>query len=859
MSNDWQHLQTLFHAALSLRVEERAAYLARECVEDEELRKEVESLLETSEKRGDFLEQPAFSLGMKVLSSDSTDGLTGQVIGAFKILSLLGNGGMGNVYLAEDTHLGRKVALKFLSGKLADDQWAKRQFTKEAQAIAILDHPNICTVHGFEEVDGYSFIVMQYVEGQRLDQLIQAGKLEQSEVLFLSKQIAGALAKAHAHGIIHRDIKPPNIMVTANRQLKVLDFGLAKIVQEQQLGPLSADDPSSNSLQLGFIPGTIAYMSPEQLRGERLDYRTDIFSFGVVLYEMLSGRNPFARDNKAETISAILMSEPPSLKQDAPHVPRQMERVVEKCLEKERSERYQSVSELLVDLEAVQNGIEGAKRSRPWYPNVRVAAVLTLLVLLIAVSTFVFNYLSRPHTIAILPIANQTGDVNLDYLSDGLAESIINKLSGLSKMRVKTFSMISGYKGQHIDPQKIGRDLNVDAVVIGSLTGTKDALSLQTTMVDTSDGSQLWSGRYRIKPEDLLPVEDDVSREIVSKLELWPRRDKEKIMVASGPKSPEAHKQFMLGRYFWRFRDKENINKAIYHFTEATKLDPLYAQAYAGLADSYVLLNTVHYGHMDTKEAMTKAEAAAREALELDNTLPEAHTSLGVINLKRHWNWAEAEREFKRAIEINPDYAPAHYGYSNLLALTGRFREAITESEISKDLDPFSPLTSLNYCRIFYYAEDYDRASVCFEKMVKEQPDFINGQYVLGLVYLRRGMYQDATMIFEKLYAADKSSAGAALGYTYGVTGRRADALKVLSEMEALKSDTVYISPQEFAIIYLGLGDKETAFAWLKKAADEHFAPLAFIGVDPLFEDVRSDPRFIALVRSLNLPSQPAE
>jgi serine/threonine-protein kinase len=858
MNKDWQHLQSLFHEALSLKVEDRAAYLARQCVEDVALREKVEALIAASEKQEDFLEQPAFSLGLTVLSSDSTstEELTGQMIGAFRILSLLGNGGMGDVYLAEDTQLGRKVALKFLSGKLVGDPWAKRQFTKEAQAVAMLDHANICPVYGFEERDGHSFIVMQYVEGERLDQLIEKKRLEPHEVLFLSSQIASALFEAHAQGIIHRDIKPSNIMVTANRQLKVLDFGLAKLVKQQ--GWPSANEPSNNSLQLGFIPGTISYMSPEQVRGERLNFGTDIFSFGVVLYEMISGKNPFARNNKAETISSILVSQPPPLRPGVPNLPREFERVVQKCLEKNVSKRYQSVNELLVELEVIQKQIAD-EQPRRWYTNVRAAAALTLLLLLITVSTFIYSYLTRPHTVAILPFANGTGEVSLDYLGDGLTENIIGRLSGLSKLRVKAFSMVSGYKQQQLDPQKIGRDLNVDAIVVGKLSGTKDSLSLQTVMINTEDGAQLWTNTYKVERDALFHIEEDVLSQVISKLELWPSRDEDKVAVKPRAKNPEAHDHFLLGRYYWRFRDKANIAKAIDHFQEAIRLEPLYAQAYAGLADCYVLLNTVPYGNMTTKKAMERAEYAANQALEIDPNLPEAYTSLGVINLKRHWNWAEAEKAFKHAIELNSNFAPAHYWYSHILTITGRQREAITESEIAHSLDPFSPLTNLNYCRSFYYARDNERAAPCFERLVHDYPDYKSGQYLQGLVYLSRGMHQDATRIFEKLYAVDKSLAGAVLGYTYGVTGRRDDALKVLAELAALKSDDSYISPQEFAIIYMGLGDKENAFFQLKQAADEHFAPLAFIGADPLFDSLRSDARFTDLTRRLNLPLQPVQ
>ena len=432
MNKDWERLQDMFHAALALPGEDRDAFLGRECGGDDELHRQVVALVEASEKRADFLEQPAVGIGMRVLAASSAGGLADRTLGAFKILGVLGNGGMSDVYLAEDKQLGRKVALKLLSGELADNRWAKRQFMKEAQAVAMLDHPNICVIHSLEEADGYSFIVMQHVEGERLDQLIESGQLKLGEVLRLAAQIASALSEAHAHGIIHRDIKPSNIMVTAGGQAKVLDFGLAKLVQQQ--GPAHADELSSNSLKLGFIPGTGAFMSPEQMRGERLDYRTDIFSLGVVLYEMLSGRNPFAHNSKAETITAVLGGRPPSLKHHAPHVPRELDRIVQKCLEKDRDERYQSASELLGDIEALQRALDGDRRW-PSFLNVRAAAAATLLLLLLTITTFIYGHLTRPRDLAILPITNETGDANLNYLGDGLTDGLISKLSGLLKLR----------------------------------------------------------------------------------------------------------------------------------------------------------------------------------------------------------------------------------------------------------------------------------------------------------------------------------------------------------------------------------------------------------------------------------------
>ena len=851
MSDSWQQLQGLFHAALSLGGEERAAYLARQCVDDD-LRREVESLVAASEERESFFERPVLSLGMRVLSSEPVEDLAGRTLGTFKILSLLGRGGMGDVYLAEDSDLGRKVALKFLSGKLAHNPWAKRQFAKEARAVAMLDHQNICAVHRLVEADGYEFIVMQYVEGERLDRLIEERRPDLREALALAVRAAGALAAAHAHGVIHRDIKPSNIIVTPDGQPKVLDFGLAKLVQRPGGRPATEAAPST-SLQPGFIPGTIAYMSPEQLRGQKLDYLTDIFSFGVVLYELIAGRNPFARASEAETISAILVSEPAPFSADA-QIPRELGRVVQKCLAKERGRRYQSFNELLVDLEAVQ----GASPVWPrLYFAVRAAAALALLLLVVAVATFAYNQMNRTRTVAVLPIANETGDERLDYLSVGMTENIIKRLTGLSKLRVKPYGAVSGYKARQVDPRTVGSALGVDAVIVARLTKTGDELNLQAVTVNAEDGSQLWGDVYKIGLAEIFRVEEDITSRVISRLELWPRSDEVRSVRAAHTRNPAAYDQFMLGRYYWRLRDKENIKRAVHHFREAIRLDPLYAQAHAGLSDCFILLNTVHYGEMDTAEAMSKAEAAAKEAVALDDTLPETHTSLGVVNFKLKWDWPAAEREFRRAIEINPEYASAHYQLSNLLTVTGRLAEARAESEAAKNLDPFSSASNMNYCRAFYFSRDYARAAACFERLVREDPGYKNHRYLLGLVHLAVGRLTDATAEFEKLYEEDRALAGAMLGYSYGVAGRRGDALKVLSEVEALRSRGRYIPPQEFAIIHMGLGDRERALALLEEAAAQRFAPVLYVSVDPLFDGLRGDARFADLLRRLNLPPQP--
>lgn len=856
MNKNWQSIESLFHHTISLEAGERAAYLAEACLGNEPLRRDVEALVAAFEKRGDFMEQPVFSLGMRLMSDNIPDAqLVNKQVGPYRIQKMLGEGGMGKVYLAEDTQLGRNVALKFLLGGSGQDKWAKRQLVREAQAVAMVDHANICTIYKFEEVDSYSFIVMQYIEGETLDRVLQSKSLDLGRKLELAAQIATALSEAHAHGIIHRDIKPQNIMVTARDHVKVLDFGLAKLTEQTQR-LLNSEDYLSQSSQLGLIPGTVAYMSPEQLRGERLGYSTDIFSFGTVLYEMIGGENPFARDNKAETITTILTSNPPSLRQNAPQIPREVDRIVQKCLKKKLSERYQSSSDLLYDIETLQKELQALSPLRR-YLNVRTATAFILLLLLVLVALAlksIYSNLSRAHTVAVLPVVNLTGDSNLEYWGDGLTESMIDRLSGLSKLRVKPLTAVDGYRVREVDVQKVGHDLNVDAVLIGRLTGDKDSLILQTTLVRASDGARLWGGQYKIELDNVFAVTGEVSRMITSNMELRSAEDENRIRSEHGPDNPAAHREYMQGKYYWRNRGQEGALKAaIEHFNTAIKLDHLYARAYAGLADCYVFGNVVTYGHMTTKEAMTKAEFNSKEALDIDNSLPEAYTALGFVDLRYHWNWQEAEADFKRAIELDPDDAMAHYGYSQLLAITGLYSEAIAESETAKYFDPSSPSTALNLCRAYYYARQYDKAMDCYDGLVQEYPDYPNGVYGRGLMYLQRGKYSEAIRLLEDVYKNDKARAGAALGYAYGITGRREEAKRVLAEMLELPKST-NLPPQELALIYLGLGDVDNAYTGLQKSAEERYAPFSFLAIDPMFDKLRSDPRFINLMQRNNIP-----
>lgn len=844
---DWERTEELFHAALALSAEERCVYLAQAC-DDAPLRAEVESLIAAFESDRGVIEQPVFSLGLKMLAGQSTEEtLVGRLIGQYKILALIGRGGMGEVYLAEDTRLDRKVALKFLSNRFINDAWAKRQLMKEAQAIAKLDHRNICAVYGFEEHLGYNFMVMQYIEGETLAHRIREGLLEPDQILSLATQIASALAEAHSHGILHRDIKPQNIMVTKGGQAKVLDFGLAKIVQQRQ-GALGAGDSESPSSQLGLILGTVAYMSPEQLRAERLDFRSDIFSFGVVLYEMISGTNPYFKGSSADAISAILMSEPPPPPQSA-GIPAGLTLITQKCLKRDKAQRYQSASELLLDLDNPQENVT-ARVKRFARLGLRAYLVFASLLLLVFTGMLMYTNAKRIDSLAVLPILNKSTNPSTEFLSEGLTEGLIYRLSRLPGLKIKAPTVVPAY-----DNKRVGHDFNVDVVLSGEIVQRGVLAVIRINLMKASDGSSIWQEDYSINQKELGLLQDDIAYKVASKLQPSFGEADRKLLAARQTENPEAYKMYLMGRHFWGKRDSENIQKAIAFFNKAIELDPLYSQAFAGLADCYVLMNTVAYGSLGTEEAMSKAKAAAKRALDIDDTLCEAHTSLGVIKFKYEWAWQEAYKEFRRAINLNPDYAPAHYWYSSLLALMRRSSESIAESKVAKDLDPFSPLSDMNLGRTFYYAGEYDRAINQFLDMLRNKEDDQNALYMLGFAYQQKGMYKESKDAFEKLFSIKWKLAAGPLGYAYAKMGKRKEALDLLNGLEDLPEQE-RLPDMEKALIYLGLDDKDKVFTLLQKACKEHFASFPFITIEPLFDGIRSDPRYVDLVQCAELPMQ---
>lgn len=794
-----------------------------------------------------------------------------QTISHYRLLTKIGAGGMGEVYLAEDAQLQRRVAFKLLPPTTVSDQQAKKRLLREARAAATLDHPNICTVYEVGEADGHSFIAMQYIEGAMLAEEIKKGALAWRDALEVAIQIADALAEAHAHNVIHRDIKPGNIMLTSRQQVKVLDFGLAKVSHAPQGVNTEAQTEELLS-RSGVVMGTMPYMSPEQLRGEVVDARTDIFSFGIVLYEMLTGQQPFVRQSGAEIVSALLTEEPTALSTYAPETPVELQRILRKCLEKDRERRYQTMHDVATDLHNLQR--EHKVLASPAAPTLvskssghvsrrtpgRWILVALTLLLLSAVGVGLYRWLvNKPArtvtSLAVLPFANVSGDPNTEYLSDGLTESLIDRLSQLPNVKVMSRSSVFRYKGKQADAQQAARALNVEAVLMGQVTQHGDDLTINVELVRADDHSRLWGGRYNRKIADILTVQQDITREISESLRQTITGEGQRQIARRNTENPEAYQLYLRGRYFWYKRTEEGLRKSIEYYEQAIKIDPNYALAYVGLSDSYGM-TTSTASTFPPSEAGLKAKEAALRALELDDSLAEAHVSLGRVKMHFDWDWSTAEREFKRAIELNPTYAETHHIYAHYLMAMKRPAEAFAESKRYLELDPLSLAANYHFGWHYLYAGQYDEALAQLLRTAEMDPNFVGTHLYLGWVYEQKRMYAEAITTFHKSVELSTSPLMlASLGHAYAIAGRRGEAQKILVQLDNLSKER-YVSAYDRAAIYVGLGDSEQALAWLERAYQEHSQFMIYINTDPRFDSVRNKARFQELVRRLKLPPQ---
>ncbi len=815
--------------------------------------------------------------------------MTPETISHYRILSKLGAGGMGEVYLAEDLNLGRQVALKLLPAKFTQDPERVKRFEQEARAASATSHPNILTIYEIGQVEtetgAMHYMAMELVEGQTLRQRFKR-RLKLDEAIEIAIQIASALSAAHGAGITHRDIKPENIMIRHDGYVKMLDFGLAKLTEsamqrnndpaitqadsvEAALADLYATSPldTGQNTSPGVILGTVSYMSPEQARGLKVDARTDIFSLGVVLYEMVTGRPPFEGKTTADMMVSILDRQPVPVLRYVRDAPDELEWIIAKSLAKDRDERYQIVKTLLTDLKRLQKRMlftasqkqtsdlampgadeieAGGDRRFPSRDSGRAQTSSARLT---------SGSLRPPlNSLAVLPFFTSSGDPDAVYLAEGIPESLILNLSRLSELRVMAWSTVARFRGREVDALEIGRELGVRAIFTGRMYQFADDLVIKTELVDVDDGSQLWGEQFRRKLEDLFTIEQDLSSEICERLRLKLNEDEKERLAKRYTENAAAFQAYLKGRYHWNQRNAKAIGKAIESFEEAIRLDGAYALAYAGLADSYCLLST--YGAAPPKVIMPRAKAAALRALEIDDGLAEAHTSLAAALVWFDWDWEESEREFKRAIELNPHYTVAHHWYGSvLLSAQGRFDEAMASELRALELEPLSLVVNSNLGFICYQASRFDEAIERLRRTLEMDDNFVYARFHLGLCHAHRGEYDRAIAELER---AIEQSGGrgalilAALGYALAVAGRRDEAAQILARLQTFPMNRE-VSPFYLAMIHAGLGDKDLALEWLENACKERYNWVVWLRTEPMFESLRGEEKFLELARRIGL------
>jgi len=787
----------------------------------------------------------------------------GQTISHYLMVEQIGAGGMGVVYKARDTRLARFVALKFLPENTAHDPQALDRFRREARAASALNHPAICTIYDIGEQDGRAFIAMEFIDGETLRAHIREKPLGLEEIFKLGIQIAEALDAAHSEGIIHRDIKPANIFITRRGQAKVLDFGLAKLVPT---GLATAGDSQDSTSVVGIISGTPSYMSPEQIRGDDLDARTDIFSLGLVLYEMATGRQAFNGRTGGSIIEAVLTRQPAPVRSFNPDIPPRLEQLIDKALQKDRGQRYQRAADLLADLQQLQRATglthtdrEPQTQSLPVPAATRSSAPSTEKTGSQTTVRTASIRSPRPAkvigSLAVFPFENLTRDPENEYLSDGIPGSLINILATVPRLRVIAQSTVLRYKGQIIDPQAVGRELNVRAVLTGRMMQSGGSLRIGTELVDVATGTQLWSSQFDRKPGDIFVIQDEISHEISEKLRLQLTQSEKKRLIKRHTQDAEAYRLYLQGRHHWNRWTEEGFYKAIGFFRQAVDKDPAYALAYAGLADSFILLGWNSY--LPPKDAFPKAKAAALSALQLDPDLGEAHTGIAAVSWLYDWQWQDAFAEFQRSLALSPTYPTANHWFAEFVMTMGRPIDAIAKMKASQDLDPLSLIISVAIAWAFYMARRYDESLDQLQRTVDLDPNYPVTHWILGLLYRVTGRHDLAVTAGERAVSLSGGSPlmRAALAQTCAMAGKPDEARKILSDLTAL-AQRKYVAPHFFAGIHTGLGDFAAAMQCLEKSFAEHSHWLMYLHIDPGMDALRGDPGFQDLLQRIGLPAR---
>jgi TolB-like protein/tetratricopeptide (TPR) repeat protein len=773
----------------------------------------------------------------------------------YEIIAALGAGGMGEVYRARDLRLQRDVAVKVLPQRLARDASALARFEREALSLAALSNPHIVALHDFGEHEGMTYAVMELLEGETLRQRLQRSPLSWSEAVGLGVQIAEGLAAAHSKGVVHRDLKPENVIVAKSGALKILDFGLART--DAALPPDQA--ATTGPTEPGMVLGTLSYMPPEQVRGQAVDARSDIFALGCVLYEMVAGRPPFARATTADTVAALLGPAEPELPVGESSMPPALEQAVLRSLERDPDSRFQSAQDLAFALRMI-SGVSRALPPPPAMPSRRPAARLRwlaaagLAAALAAAGWLAWTRRVRPpevRSLAVLPFVNEGADPELDYLGDGIADTLIHDLSQLRDVRVMARSTVFRYRGPTVEPRAVGRDLKVDAVLTGRVVPRGDLLTVEVELVDVASGTRLWGERYQGPFARVMRVPEEVAREISSTLQLRLTHEQEARLARRETEDPEAYRLYLKGRFHWNKRTGDGFRRAVEFFEQASLRDPAYALPHVGLADAFALMAA--YSVSPPGQSMPRARAAAERALALDDQLAEAHATLGLVKLLYDWDQAESERRFRRATSLKPGLASGHHWFAELLMASGRTDEALAELGRAEELDPLSLIVPTDRGRALFFARRYDRALAECQRSLDADRGYAPALITRGMVLEELGRYEEALVGYRQVASlTGDPQHGTMIARALALSGDRPGALRLLADIEHQARDR-YVSPYSLALVHASLGHADEAFRQLDRAVEERSSWMAFAAVNPRLDSLRADPRFAEVRRRVGL------